>query len=92
MEAPWQNLIVMAGPLWFLSPKIFAAWLFVHWLLSELYELLVTQGRAVLILLMAEALRLSMVPGIWWKLNKYLLLNESKPQFPQLLVLSRSLS
>lgn len=43
--------------------------------------------EAVLILLMAEAPRLSMVPGIWW-----LLLNETNPLFPQLLVLSRSLS
>jgi hypothetical protein len=34
---------------------------------------------------MAEAPRLSVVPGVWWQLNKYLLLNESKPQFPQLL-------
>lgn len=36
----------MAGPLWLLSPKIFAAWLFIQSsLLPELYELSVTQGR-----------------------------------------------
>lgn len=45
-EGPWQNLIVMAGPLRLLSPKIFSPWLFIQsWLLPEVDELSVTRGR-----------------------------------------------